>query len=89
MAVTTQTSNFGIGVTPLDYNWRASDGVRWMLREVPDGVAAIQIDDSTQDWEIIVRWKTSSGEIHDCRFAYGTPQYEIRDTALAAMKLTC
>ena len=89
MAVTTPTSNFGTGVSPRDYNWRATDGVRWMLREVPDGVVAIQIQNSTADWEIVVRWKTSSGEIHDCRFAYETPQHEIRDSALVAMKLTC
>jgi len=89
VAVTTPTNNFGIGVTPRDYNWRATDGVNWMLREVPDGIAAIQIQNSTADWEIIVRWKTSSGEIHECRFPYETPQYEIRDASLVAMKLTC
>lgn len=89
MAVITPTNNFGIGVTPRDYNWRVTDDVNWMLREVPDGIAAIQIQNSTADWEIIVRWKTLSGEIHNCNFACDTPQHEIRDVSLVAMKLTC
>jgi hypothetical protein len=86
---TTQTSNFGIGVSPLDRHWRNTDGVRWMYREVPAGVAAIRIDHDRANSEVVIRWKLTNGEIHDAKFSDLTPQYEIRNAALVAMKLTC